>query len=570
MTSVSSTSSTATTATSTSTSSASSTTTSGTKTTTSVDWDALIEAQVNAKLARATTIETKITANDAKIAAYQNLQTLLSTLSSATNSLSSSIINSLSSSVFGTRAATITSSGDVSASSALSMSISSGAATGDHTLTISQIATAEKVLGNAVSDKSADLGYTGTFSIGLSGSTSADISVTSGMSLDDIVDAVNAQTSTTNVQAAIIQVSSTEYEIVLSATEDNADIVTGSVSGDDVLNKLGVTDSSGGFATILQTAQAAIFKLDGIEITRDTNDITDVLSGVTFNLLQTTPSGAALDISIETDTSSIQTALESLVTDYNAFRDYVYSQQQLGTDGTPDSSSVLFGDGTMRDITTQIEQALNTSIGGLSLSDLGLSFGETNDLALDTSTLSTTLTDNLDGVIALLANKVTASSSSLSVVNTGSSPPASFTLDLVVDESGNLTSASVGGDSSMFTVSGNSIIGNSGTAYSGMAFTYTGSTSQSIAITSTSGIAAQIHSIAKNASNTSTGSLQSMISNLQTQDDSMQQQIDDINSRAALYRTTLTAQYAKYQSAISTANSMLDYLSALLNSGNSN
>jgi flagellar hook-associated protein 2 len=450
------------------------------------------------------------------------------------------------------------------------MSISSGAATGDHTLTISQIATAEKVLGNAVSDKSADLGYTGTFSIGLSGSTSADISVTSSMSLDDIVDAVNAQTSTTNVQAAIIQVSSTEYEIVLSATEDNADIVTGSVSGDDVLNKLGVTDSSGGFATILQTAQAAIFKLDGIEITRDTNDITDVLSGVTFNLLQTTPSGAALDISIETDTSSIQTALESLVTDYNAFRDYVYSQQQLSTDGTSDSSSVLFGDGTMRDITTQIEQALNTSMGGLSLSDLGLSFDETNDLALDTSTLSTTLTDNLDGVIALLANKVTASSSSLSVVNTGSSPPASFTLALVVDESGNLTSASVGGDSSMFTVSGNSIIGNSGTAYSGMAFTYTGSTSQSIAITSTSGIAAQIHSIAKNASNTSTGSLQSMISNLQTQDDSMQQQIDDINSRAALYRTTLTAQYAKYQSAISTANSMLDYLSALLNSGNSN
>jgi flagellar hook-associated protein 2 len=186
------------------------------------------------------------------------------------------------------------------------MSISSGAATGDHTLTISQIATAEKVLGNAVSDKSACLGYTGTFSIGLSGSTSADISVTSGMSLEDIVDAVNAQTSTTNVQAAIIQVSSTEYEIVLSATEDNADIVTGSVSGDDVLNKLGVTDSSSGFATILQTAQAAIFKLDGIEITRDTNDITDVLSGVTFNLLQTTPSGAALDISIETDTSSIK------------------------------------------------------------------------------------------------------------------------------------------------------------------------------------------------------------------------------------------------------------------------
>ena len=98
---------------------------------TSIDWDALIQAQVNAKLAQATTIQTSITANQAKISAYQNLQTLLSTLATATTSLSNSIVNSLSTSVFGTRAATITSTGDVSASSALSMSIGNGAATGE-------------------------------------------------------------------------------------------------------------------------------------------------------------------------------------------------------------------------------------------------------------------------------------------------------------------------------------------------------------------------------------------------------------------------------------------------------
>jgi len=569
MTSVSSTTSTAATTSTSTTSSASTTTTSGTKTTTSVDWDALITAQVNAKLARATTIDTKITANEAKIAAYQNLQSLLSTLATGTKSLSSSIVNSLSSSVFGTRAATITTTGDVSASSALSMSISSGAATGDHTLTISQIATAEKVLGDAVSDKTADLGYAGTFSIGLEDGSDVDISVASGMSLEDIVDAINAQTSTTNVQASIIQVSSTQFEMVLSATEDNAEIVTSSVSGDDIMNKLGVTDSSGDFATVLQTAQAALFKLDDIEITRDSNDISDVLSGVTFNLLQTTPTGATLNISIETDTSAIQTALETFVTDYNAFRDVVYAQQQLSTsDG--ENNPVLFGDGTMRDIMNQIQSALNTSIGGLSLSDLGLSFNETNDLELDTSTLTTTLTNDLASVISLLATQVTASSSSLSVANTGSSQPASFTLDLVVDDTGSLTSASVGGDSSLFTVSGNSIVGKANTAYSGMAFIYTGSTSQSITVTSTFGIASQIYNLAKSSSNTSTGSLQALITNLQTQDDSMQQQIDDINSRAALYKTMLTNQYAKYQSAISTANSTLDYLSALLNSGNSN
>ncbi|MFX5998823.1 flagellar filament capping protein FliD, partial [Acinetobacter baumannii] len=92
-------------------------------------------------------------------------------------------------------------------------------------------------------------------------------------------------------------------------------------------NKLGVTDSSGSFSTVLQTSQAAKFTLDGISLTRNTNDISDVLSGVTFDLLQSTPSGTSINISIGTDTSQIQSALETFVTNYNAFRDAVIAQQ---------------------------------------------------------------------------------------------------------------------------------------------------------------------------------------------------------------------------------------------------
>lgn len=569
MSSVSSAASTSSTSSS-STSSTNSTTTSGTKTTSSVDWTALIKSQVDAKEARATTIQTKITSNQAKISAYQSLQSTLSTLATAASSLSNSIQSSLSSSVFATRSATISSTGDVSASAALSMSVANGAATGDHTLQIEQIATAQKVIGSSVSDQTASLGYTGTFSIGLAGGSSANISISSSMTLQDVVDAINNQTSTTNVQASIIQVSSDKFEMVLSGTKDAADIQTSSVSGDDVLSELGVTDGSGNFTDVLQTSQAAKLKLDGVELTRDTNDITDVLSGVTFNLLQSTATGTSLNISIGSDTSQIQTALQTFVTDYNSLRDFVNTQQQTNSDGTASSSSALFGDGTMRDIMTRAEQALNSSVGGMSLSSLGLSFNTKNELELDTSTLSTTLSSNLDGAISLLAARTTTSSSDLSVINTGSSAPASFELDLSVDSSGNLTSAAVGGNSALFTVSGHTIVGNSGTAYAGMAFTYSGSTSKSITITSTSGIAAQIYNIAKTVSNTSNGSLQDLIENLTTQDDTMQTQVDDIMSKASTYQTALKNQYAKYQSAIETANSTLDYLSALLNTSTSN
>ncbi|MBW7971209.1 flagellar filament capping protein FliD [Bradyrhizobium sp. BR 10289] len=566
MTSVSS--STSSTSTTSSSSSSSSVTTTGTTTSTSIDWDALITAAVDAKLTQATTISTTITNNEAKISAYQTLQTDLSTLSSGLSSLATAVVNSLATNVFATRAATLSSTGDVSASSALSMSVSNGAATGDHTLTISQVATAQKVAGTSQSSQTDELGYSGTFSVGLEGGSAADITIDSTMSLQDVVDTINAQTSSTNVQASIVQVSSGSYEMVLTGTKDAADITYSSTSGDDILNKLGVTDSTGAFADVLQTSQSAIFALDGISMTRDTNDITDVLTGVTFNLLQATPSGSTLNISIEPDTSQIETAVENLVTNYNTFRDAVIAQQATSSDGTADSSAVLFGDGTMRDIMDALQNALNSTIGGLTMADLGLSFNEKNELELDTSTLSEILSTNLSGVTTLLSAQTKTSSSQLTVVNTGTSPQ-SFTLDLTVDADGNLSSASVGGDSSLFTVSGTTIIGAAGSAYAGMAFTYTGSTSQSITVTSTQGIATQLYQISKNYSSSS-GQLQTLITNLTDRDNDLQQKVDDIESSASTYKAQLQTQYAQYQAAIESANNTLDYLKALLNSSSSN
>lgn len=542
-------------------------TTTGTTTSTSLDWSALITAAVNAKLTQATTISTRITNNEAKVSAYQTLQTDLSTLSKGLSSLATAVVNSLATNAFATRAATLSSTGDVSASSALSMSVSNGAATGDHTLTISQVAAAQKVVGTAQSSETSELGYSGTFSLGLGSGSTADITVTSTMSLEDIVDAINAQTSTTNVQASIVEVSSGSYEMVLSGTEDAADIAYSSTSGDDVLNELGVTDSSGAFADVLQTSQAAEFALDGISMTRDTNDIIDVLTGVTFNLLQATTSGATINISIEADTSQIESAVQTFVTDYNTFRDAVIAQQATDSDGTASSSAVLFGDGTMRDIMDTLQNAMNSTVGGLTMADLGLSFNENNELELDTSTLSEILSTNLSGITTLLSAQTKTSSSQLTVVNTGTSPQ-SFTLDLTVDSSGNLASASVGGDASLFTISGTTIIGNAGTDYAGMAFTYSGSTSQSITVTSTSGLATQVYQLAKNYSSSS-GALQTLITNLTDRDTDLQQKVDDIESAASAYQTQLQAQYAKYQAAIESANNTLTYLKALLNSSSS-
>jgi flagellar hook-associated protein 2 len=550
-------------------SSTSSITTTGTNTQSTIDWNALIQAAVNAKLVPAQTISAEITANQAKISAYQKLQTDLSKLASDLTALSTSDIDPNATNVFAARAATISATGSVNPSALLSMSLGNGAATGDHTLTISQMAAAQKVASATQPSQTSPLGLSGTFSLGLSGGSSASVTINSGMTLQQVADAINAQTSTTNVQASIVQVSDGSFELVLSGTQDAADITYSSTSGDDIFNKLGVTDSSGTFSNVLQPAQAAEFTLDGIALSRNTNDISDVLSGVTFDLLQPTPSGTTLNISIGADANQIATAVQTFVTDYNAFRDDVMAQQATNSDGTAAASAVLFGDGTMRDIMTRVQQVLGTSVGGLTMSDLGLSFNDqNNELQPDANTLASILSTNLSGVTALLSAQTTTSSGQLTVARTGTSPQ-SFTLDLTVDSSGNLTGASVGGDNSLFTVSGSNIIGKAGTIYAGMGFVYTGTTSQSIAVTSTLGLAAQIAQIASDASSSS-GSLQTLINDLQTQDNTMQQKVNDIDSAAATFQTQLQARYAQYQAAIEAANTTLNSLSALLNAKSNN
>jgi flagellar hook-associated protein 2 len=209
----------------------------------------------------------------------------------------------------------------------------------------------------------------------------------------------------------------------------------------------------------------------------------------------------------------------------------------------------------------RLQAALNSTVGGMTMADLGLSFNEQNELQLDTGKLYTALNTNLAGVTKLLSAQTTTSSSQLSVVNTGTSPQT-FTLDLTVDASGHLAGASVGGDSSMFTVNGMSIVGNAGTAYAGMAFIYSGTTSQSISVTSSLGIAAQLYKIA-NSTSSSAGALQVHVGSLQSRDAQLQQKIYDIQNAASAYQAQLQAQYAKYQVAIQRANSTLNYLQAL-------
>ncbi|WP_439492739.1 flagellar filament capping protein FliD [Bosea sp. (in: a-proteobacteria)] len=554
----------------------SATSTSATTDTSDIDWNALIEVAVQGKLSKADTIDLKITANEAKIAAYQELQSLLSDVADAADALRAvSGTSNSGTDVFLDRAAYLTANGDVDASAALSATVEDGSDVGSYDIQILQLAKAHKIAGSTQASKSEDLGLSGVMSLGVVDGEAVELTITDTMSLADIADAINAESEETGVQATVLRVSDSSYRLVLSGVETGETIAASAVSGDDVLAALGLTDSDGAFADELQEAQDAILTLDGITVTRSSNNIDDLLDGVTLHLYQTTQdepdaeSDVSITLEVGADVSSAKEAIQALVDAYNAFRDFVATQQTLASDGTVAEDAVLFGDGTMRSATLSVYSALTATIDDESMALIGLSFDSDGTLVVDEDTLDNALLDDLDTVKALLSFQMDASSSQLKLLSRGTSVPANFTLDISVDSSGAPTAASVGGDSSLFTLSGTRIIGAEGSIYEGYTFVFTGSSAQSIDVSLKTGIAELLYNAADPVADGTDGAIQTLIDNLGEVDDDLQTKSDSIRSAAETYRTNLSARYARYQAAIAAAESTQDYLTALIDQWNS-
>jgi flagellar hook-associated protein 2 len=532
---------------------------------TSVDWDGLIEELYNAKLAKADTYETKITTNEAKISAYEEAASLLTDLQDASDALRAATDSSGSDSdVFLTRTAYLTGVGGVTASDVVSVTADSGADTGTYSLTVQQLATAQKVASTSQTSSTTDLSLSGSFSIGIDGGTSVDIDVTEDMSLAELASAINEQTSTTGVKATVLKVSSTSYELVLS-TSDTGETIT-VTDTDGVLQSLGVIDEDGAFADEIQASQQAIFTLDGVTVTRSSNTVDDLVDGLTFYLYSTTGDGESVSVEIEQDLSSVKDAVVAFVDAYNAYRDWALTQQETSTGGGASSDAVLFGDSTIRGINQQIASALSFSFDEASLSALGLSYDENNNLEYDEDTLNEVLLSDPELVQTFFSYTFESSSTDLGILYRGSNAPSSFTLDITVDEDGLVTGVTADGVSGLFTISstGHGITGVEGTVYEGYTFVFTGDESQTVTVTQAAGVAEQIYNLVDVATNSDDGTLVTLVSNLTEKNDDYQDQIDRIEDRAASYKTNLTARYAKLQANISVAQSTLSYLEALL------
>jgi len=274
----------------------------------------------------------------------------------------------------------------------------------------------------------------GTFHLsngGTGAGNEADISVDlNTASLADVANAVN-QAGITGVSAEVVtlpDVNGNLGRIHQLQIVNKGGAAPAFTDPNNVLSTLGVLQAP--FTKTVTAAQDAKFSLDGLDLTRSSNTVGDVIPGATIKLLSAGTAAAAgaaagpaqTAINVAQNTDTIVQAVNSLATAYNAIQDFVSSQNKFTppTDsaaGAAGASAPLFGDTTLSQIQDQLSQTLTAVSGNTTLQSIGVTLGQDGKLTVDSGALTSALQANPTSVSNLFSASGTTDSTDIQFVS---------------------------------------------------------------------------------------------------------------------------------------------------------
>ena len=383
-----------------------------------VDTKTLAQNLADAEITpRKDAINAKITKTEARISGIGYLKTALSDLKTAFSKLDDA-----------SEFATI--SPVNSQPNALNVTASASAKTGTYMLEVTRLASAQRSASNALAgaDTTLNGGQPFDLSLSVNGATASTIRVSTDTPAG-VVSAINA--ANLGVEAQLLQTgdANTPYTIVVSGQSGGTKGFTLTAAGGQI-----------DFGNTLETALDAQLKVNGLSVTRSSNQVSDLIEGVTLDLNATTTGAARIDLNRQTNT--LKDNLKNLVTSYN---DLETTLQELGNPKSTikDGGGSLVGDSILRTIRAQVRGYITnlSSTPGSTLKaarDVGLSFDRYGKLALDETKLDSALQKNFDDVSKIFTAG-TSNKSIFSTASAGIAGDAMVKLDKMLRSTGLLT-----------------------------------------------------------------------------------------------------------------------------------
>ncbi len=241
----------------------------------------------------------------------------------------------------------------VSASDKLSATASAGAEETTYRVAILQLAQAHTVASNRLSSTTDPLvniveGLSAGDSFTLEGEAFVIEAEDTLLTLRDRIN----ETVGDQVRASVV-----DNRLVWTRQETGATEIAVEDGEGTPLADLGIWDGSA-FLNELATAQDALFTVNGLAVTRSANSgLTDVISGVTLNLLAETASDETVTLTVGRDVASIQAAIHAFITAYNNATGKLqsYSAVDLSDPKNP-QAAILHGETLVPNILTSLRR----------------------------------------------------------------------------------------------------------------------------------------------------------------------------------------------------------------------
>lgn len=331
-----------------------------------LDVESLISQMVTLQKSPLKALQSTASSLDTQISTYGKLKSLMSTLNDVAKSLANK--------------ETWQTTSAASSSSSVTVSVTDASALpGTSDVVVEALARGQSQA-SALLD--ADTKFDGTLqlTVGKTKPVTIEITIDPDASMEDVVKTINA--SGAEVSASIMTNADGKQRLVMRSKntgEEAAFSVT--ASGNENLSAL----ATGAPQSVMQEAQNARIKLNGISVESASNEFKSVLPGLSISVSQVSETPAS--VTVKTDKEALKKSLQSFMDAYNSVNDMLATSTKY--DAESKTAGTLQGDSTAVSMTNSLRTAIAGSVEGIGdvnrLSELGIQIAKGGKLSFGTS-----------------------------------------------------------------------------------------------------------------------------------------------------------------------------------------
>jgi len=371
------------------------------------DWQSMVQQLSQAEYQQKIgPLNTQKSNTQSKLDAWSSVGSKLSALKTAADDLKDSTDFDL------FKTSMISDSTTITADSLLSATAGTGAGKGRYDVRITSVAKGDHYQSDSQyssTDTPFSASGTMTITVGATPFTTDDLQGLTLTGIRDKINELNTGETPSGVTASILQVSSDQYKLLLTADETGTTASGG--EGQFTVSSTGNALPASLIAGM--EASDAVMEVNGTQLTRTTNTITDAIPGVTLNLNKAEPTGTPVHITLDVDrdSSAIQGKVQKFIDSYNDFIDYT-NKQMTYNQTTKTTGGALFGDNILKSIKSSLQNVVIGSYSGSdpddpdasTLSRIGITLDSNNKLSLNSTKFQDALSSDFSKTLSLFNN----------------------------------------------------------------------------------------------------------------------------------------------------------------------